>query len=138
MKSLNNAPPSIQIIFCENDFDIKKSVLENTGKEFYYIDLSDGDCYNSQTAQFSQYLENEKIKVGDLIGIHLDLNIGKINIFKNGFPINDERSAFDLKYRLKERNFYPLIILNKCKICIYQPNLLEYDEEYKKPQKLDK
>lgn len=76
--------------FCRENFDLNKnSILENKKRDYYVLDIFDGETYSSSfPGQFMKYIEpSNTCKSGDIIGSQIDLDQGTIQYYKNGQPL---------------------------------------------------
>ena len=72
--------------FCRENFDCNKNaVIENKGKDYWVLDLFDGETYSSAFSQYIKYIDDTNlVRKGDVIGAKVDLDSGQIEFYKNG------------------------------------------------------
>ena len=76
--------------FCRDNFDLNKSsIIENKKKEYYVLDLFDGETYCSLFPRvYDEYVPKDNLfKEGDVVGCQIDLFQGFIQFYKNGKPL---------------------------------------------------
>ena len=124
----NNAMPFPQPItggikmsigFCRENLDLNKNaIIENKGKDYWALDLFDGETYSSSFPQYIKYIDDSNlVSRGDVIGAKVDLESGQIEFFKNGVSLGiafDEGASTFRKGKL-----FPFIQLYKCKVSVY-------------------
>jgi hypothetical protein len=83
-------------------------ILENKKKDYWVLDLFDGEIYSHSFPHFIKYLKDSDLfQVGDTIGLQVDLDFGKILYYKNGKCLG---LAFDEGIKaFKKGKLYPLI-----------------------------
>ena len=67
--------------FCRDNLDLNKSsIIENKKKEYYVLDLFDGETYSSFIpGVYDKYLKDQdKFLEGDIVGAQIDLESGCI------------------------------------------------------------
>mmetsp|Transcript_16595 Transcript_16595/g.28259 ORF Transcript_16595/g.28259 Transcript_16595/m.28259 type:complete len:83 (+) Transcript_16595:438-686(+) len=72
--------PKISIGFCRDNFDLNKnSIRENKKKEYWVLDLFDGEVYSHSFPQYIKYMDDRDLfQVGDVVGCQIDLERGSI------------------------------------------------------------
>lgn len=116
-----NSGIKMSLGFCRDNLDLNKNaIIENKKKEFYVLDLFDGETYQSQfPGLYDRYIPDEKMfHEGDVVGTQIDLENGLIQYYKNGEPLG---IAFNLGGQFRKGKLYPFVQLYKCMISIYQP-----------------
>lgn len=112
----------MSIGFCRDNFDLNKNaIIENKKKDYWVLDMFDGEKYSGNFPQYIKYMEDTDLfSVGDIIGVKLDLENGTIEYFKNGKSLG---VAFDEgPLAFKKGKVYPFVQLYKCKVSVYQEN----------------
>jgi hypothetical protein len=84
----------MSIGFCRENFDLnKKAVIENKKKDFWVLDLFDGEIFSHSFPQYIKFIEDDNLLMkGDVIGCKVDLENGQISFYKNGISLG---VAFD-------------------------------------------
>jgi len=93
----------------------------NKKKEYWIVDLFDGELYshkNNMGDNYQQYIpDGELAKVGDVIGVQINLEEGHIQYYKNSTALG---VAFtELPSYFRKGKVYPLISLYKCRASIF-------------------
>lgn len=75
--------------FCRDNFDLNKNaIIENKKKDYWVLDLFDGEIYNNKSVQYVKFIQDDNLlKAGDIIGCQINLESGDISFFKNGQPL---------------------------------------------------
>lgn len=60
----------MSIGFCRDNFDLNKnSIIENKKKDFWILDLFDGETFSSTFPQYVKFIDDQDLfNVGDVIG----------------------------------------------------------------------
>lgn len=106
--------------FCRENFDCNKNaIIENKGKDYWVLDLFDGETYSHNFTQYIKYIDDTNlVRKGDVIGAKIDLDSGQIEFYKNGQPLG---VAFDEGASgFKKGKVFPFLQLYKCKVSVYQ------------------
>jgi len=79
----------ISLGFCRDNFDLNKNaIIENKKKDFWVLDLFDGECTTSKFPGYQKYIDAQNhFKVGDTVGCMINLEDGTISYFKNGLNL---------------------------------------------------
>jgi len=112
----------MSIGFCRDNFDLNKNaIIENKKKDYWVLDMFDGEKYSGNFPQYIKYMEDKDLfSVGDIVGVKIDLESGTIEFFKNGKSLG---VAFDEgPFAFKKGKLYPFVQLYKCKVSVYQEN----------------
>lgn len=113
----------ISVGFCRDNLDLNKnSIIENKGKEFYVLDLFDGETYcSAYPGVYNKFVNDQNtFKEGDVIGTLIDLEQGVIQFYKNG-ELLGMAFNFGQSNVLRKGKLYPFIQLYKCTVSVYQP-----------------
>ena len=86
------------------------------------LDLFDGEAYSSKIVnsgmQYLKYMTPQNfIRIKDVLGVEIDLDMGTISYYKNGNPLGvcfQEGMG-----KLNKGKIFPLISLYKCKISVF-------------------
>ena len=117
----------MSIGFAKDNFDLNKnSVLENKKKDFWVLDLFDGEAMSGKMITNKQnpfkYMQPQNyIRKGDVVGCMIDMEVGTIEYYKNGRSLGicfQEGMAF----RRNKVKLYPFVQLFKCKVSVFQTN----------------
>ena len=110
--------------FCREDFDVNKNQIQDQKKkvDYWMLDLFDGEAYSSKIVASGQpylkYMQPQNyIRIKDVLGVELDMDMGTISYYKNGQPLGicfQEGMA-----KLSKGKIYPLISLYKCKVTAF-------------------
>lgn len=68
---------------CRDGLDLNKNlIMMNKKKEYWIVDLFDGELYSHKNAggdTYKQYIpDNNLVQVGDIIGVQINLDEGSI------------------------------------------------------------
>lgn len=113
----------MSIGFCRENLDLNKNaIIENKKKEYWVLDLFDGETYSHKDQNYNKYIPDQHLlREGDVIGSMIDLDSGIISFFKNG---QDYGAAFTEGSFFRNGKLYPFVQLYKCKVQVFQPNEL--------------
>lgn len=125
--SLGQHGVKMSIGVCKDNFDLNKnSIIENKKKEYWVLDLFDGDAFSgkmiTQKKPPFKYMQPQHyVRKGDIIGCLINVEVGTIEYFKNGRGLG---TCFQegLAFRKNKVKLYPFIQLFKCKVSVFQPN----------------
>jgi hypothetical protein len=117
----------MSIGFAKENFDLNKnSILENKGKDYWVLDLFDGEAFSGKSiknkAPPHKYMQPQNyIRKGDIVGCAINLEVGTIEYFKNGKGLG---SCFTegMSFRKNKVKLYPFVQLYKCKVSVFQYN----------------
>ncbi len=112
----------ISIGFCRDNLDLNKNaIIENKKKDYWVLDLFDGECYSSSFPGYIHYVpQGQQFQPGDIVGCNINVETGCIEFFKNGVSLG---MAFEEDPKtFKKGNLYPLVQLYKCKVSVFQTN----------------
>lgn len=74
--------------FCRDNLDLNKNaIIENKKKEYYVLDLFDGETYSSFVpGVYDKYIteDTDKFVEGDIVGVQVNLESGCIHFYRNG------------------------------------------------------
>jgi len=76
----------MSIGFARENLDLNKNaIIENKKKEYWVLDLFDGETYSHKDQNYNKYIPDQHLlREGDVIGSQIDLDSGIISFFKNG------------------------------------------------------
>ena len=112
----------MSIGFCRDNFDLNKNaIIENKKKDYWVLDMFDGETYSKNFPQYIKYVEdNNLFSVGDIVGVQVDLENGTIQFYKNGQTLGVAFDEGPMTFR--KGKIYPFVQLYKCKVSVYQLN----------------
>ena len=125
--SLGQHGVKMSIGVAKDNFDLNKnSIIENKKKEYWVLDLFDGEAFSGTMIKngrspFKYMKPQDYVRKGDVVGCLVNVEVGTIEYFKNGRSLGicfQEGVAF----RKNKVKLYPFIQLYKCRISVYQPN----------------
>ena len=79
----------VSIGFCRTNFDLNKhAVVENKGKDYWVLDLFDGEWTCSRMPQYKKFMDpRDHFEVGDIVGCKIDMDNGEVTVYKNGYSL---------------------------------------------------
>ena len=113
----------MSIGFCRDNMDLNKNlIMMNKKKDYWIVDLFDGELYshkNNIGDTQKQYIPDAELaKVGDVIGVQINLEEGQISYYKNSKPLG---VAFtELPSVFRKGKVYPLVSLYKTRVSTFQ------------------
>ena len=112
----------MSIGFCRENFDLNKNaIIENKKKDYWVLDMFDGEKYSGNFPQYIKYMDDQDLfSVGDIVGVKVDLENGTIEYFKNGKSLGVAFDEGPLAFR--KGKIYPFLQLYRCKVSVYQQN----------------
>ena len=112
----------MSIGYCRDNFDVNKNAkIENKKKDYWVLDMFDGETYSGNFPQYIKYMDDTDLfSVGDIVGVKIDLDNGIIEYFKNGKNLGVAFNEGPMKFR--KGKVYPFVQLYRCKVSVYQQN----------------
>ena len=92
-----------------DNFDLNKNaIIENKNKDYWVLDLFDGEVYcGAEPGNFQSYIKPEDhFTEGDVIGLQIDLERGYIQYWKNAQPMG---VAFRQGMTFRKGKVFPLL-----------------------------
>ena len=91
------------------------------------LDLFDGEAYSSRIVNSGQpylkYMQPQNyIRIKDVLGVEIDMEVGTIEYYKNGQSLG---VCFQEGMRFGRGKVYPLISLYKCKVTAFSGGYLQ-------------
>ena len=90
--------------------------------DYWMLDLFDGEAYSSTIVnsgqQYLKYMSPQNfIRVKDVLGVEIDLDMGTISYYKNGHPLG--LCFQEGMGKFTKAKIFPLISLYKCRVTVF-------------------